>query len=620
MYTNLIFFLVAIFLFSFATVSEAPLLPAWQSLALTALSYYLFARLAGRLFARPSASHSSGYFSTEKKLSVLALAFFAGVVYLCEPKYYLSLAGMGDALPSLVNVAGLVLFVFYLALMWRAGRSNYERIFGRKQTTSSFIAGNIKANLPIVLPWVILSLLYDIVVLLPLPWLQSAFASEWGDLFFFAAFLVFVIIFFPPLVRRLWGCREFPEGPLKEHLVRFCRQQQFTARIFLWPLFEGRVITAGVMGIVPGLRYILITPALVETMTLAELDAVMAHEIGHVKKRHLLLYILLIGCFSLLAGVLLEPLLYVFLSMQMVTGLVVSSGISVEKIITLVGGVPFIVFLIIYFRFVFGYFIRNFERQADLFSLQTIGDAEAMVSAFEKIAMLSGNIREEKNWHHFGIGERIDCLRRAERDPGLIGRHTKKVRYSLLAYLAVIGLTVFMVQLVPMQQLQKKYQENFAETVLFHKARQEPERAVWQRMIGDLMINKKMEEKALEAYEKAFSLEPSNTEIMNNFAWLLLTSRNPALRDPARAFTLARSAATLLEKGYVLDTLATAYWANGFPEQAIETEYRAMEIDPGQRRYYQSQILKFSSETYEESLRNLENGLDAMGLDAKALE
>ena len=134
------------------------------------------------------------------------------------------------------------------------------------------------------------------------------------------------------------------------------------------------------------------------------------------------------------------------------------------------------------------------------------------------------------------------------------------------------------------------------------KARQEPDRALWQRLIGDLMQNRKLEEKALAAYEQAFKLEPTNPEVLNNYAWLLLTSENLELRDPLSALTLARSAAALQPKGYILDTLATAYWANGLVEQAIQTERQAMAADMAQRRFYQAQIAKFSSQSYEESI------------------
>ena len=136
---------------------------------------------------------------------------------------------------------------------------------------------------------------------------------------------------------------------------------------------------------------------------------------------------------------------------------------------------------------------------------------------------------------------------------------------------------------IPTEQLAERYQENFAETALLEKVKHEPDRALWQRLIGDLMLTRKMEEKALAAYEKAFSLEPTNPEIMNNLAWLLLTSENLSLRDPLQALTLARAAATLQPKGHVLDTLATAYWANGLVEEAVRTESQAAMVDLPQK-------------------------------------
>jgi tetratricopeptide (TPR) repeat protein len=283
-----------------------------------------------------------------------------------------------------------------------------------------------------------------------------------------------------------------------------------------------------------------------------------------------------------------------------------TSGISVEMMLVLVGAVPLLVFMLVYFRFIFGYFIRNFERQADLFSLQTIGDGNALVSAFEKIAVLGGNIRNQHNWHHFGIGERIDCLKHAEREPDRIGRHNRKVRYSLLAYAAILLFTVVLVRQIPTEALAQRYQENFLEAVLLQKVKQEPDRALWQRLIGDLMLTRKMEDKALAAYQKAYSLEPVNPEIMNNLAWLLLTSDNLDLRDPLKALTLARVAATFQPKGHVLDTLATAYWANGLVAEAVRTEKQAAAVDTAQKRYYMAQIGKFTSLTYEESVRERE--------------
>jgi tetratricopeptide (TPR) repeat protein len=338
-------------------------------------------------------------------------------------------------------------------------------------------------------------------------------------------------------------------------------------------------------------------------MSLAELEAVMAHEIGHVKKGHLLLYVLLIGGFSVLTAVLAEPLVYLLLSREFFYSVMAKGQVSPDTVLTLAGAVPLLIAMIIYFRYIFGYFIRNFERQADLHVFSVLGSSHALISAFEKIAALSGDIRDKPSWHHFGLGERIACLEKSEKDPENIGRHNRKVRYSLIGYVVILATLVGLVQLIPTAQLARQYEESFAEVVLLEKARQEPEKALWKRLLGDLMVSRQLEAKAFEAYEQALALEPANPEIMNNLAWLLLTSVDPSLRDPGRALTLARSAVIIQPRGYIFDTLATAYWANDLVEEAVASERQAIIADPGQRKYYQAQIERFIRHNYQETLK-----------------
>ena len=87
--------------------------------------------------------------------------------------------------------------------------------------------------------------------LLPFPQLHRILRSPWGDLLLFLLFLIFLTLAFPPLVRYLWGCTPLPESPIRSRLVSFCESQGFHAEIYTWPLFEGQVLTAGIMGIVP---------------------------------------------------------------------------------------------------------------------------------------------------------------------------------------------------------------------------------------------------------------------------------------------------------------------------------------------------------------------------------
>jgi hypothetical protein len=93
-------------------------------------------------------------------------------------------------------------------------------------------------------------------------------------------------------------------------------------------------------------------------------------------------------------------------------------------------------------------------------------------------------------------------------------------------------------------------------------------------------------------------LTPMNAEVNNNLAWLLLTAQDKTLRNPERALTLARTALLLKERGNILDTLATAYWANGLAGEAMVTELQAIRLDPDNQAYYQGQLERFRKQRW----------------------
>ena len=597
-YNNLLFFLVAIFLFTMTSGTEAPLLPFLGSLVVVSTLLFIFDRIALRLYARVTRNGSGVYFATEKRLSLLALLFYAVALFSCDIHHYLTPLSLDERFPSFTNISGLAFFFLFLLLMWRRAKLAYEIIFERNYTNTAFLISNTRANLPIIFPWIFLSLANDLLALLPFPAVKTFLHSEIGEYASFVLFLLLILIFFPPMVRRLWGCTPFPKGALLDHLQSFFKSQRFSARVFIWPLFEGRVITAAVMGIIPGLRYVMITPALLQHLSLEELDAVMAHEIGHIKRKHMLLYLFIISGFSIIAGFFLEPFTFFLLSRSSFYVLLGFSGLTAENLLTVFMAITILVSMILYFRFLFGYFIRNFERQADLHVFKAIGSSDSIISAFEKIAILSGNIRDLPSWHHFGIGQRVDYLERCEADKSWIIRHNRKVWLSLLAYTVLIAIAASGQNFLPTESWKQGYEEKYTEFILDQKLLRESDKARWLGITGDLMQHKKMEEKAIAAYDKALILEPSNPKLLNNLAWLLLTSDNLSLRDPEKALELARLAAIQVPAAYVLDTLATAYWANGFIQKAIETERQALFADPEEGEYYRAKIHKFGTEKF----------------------
>ena len=85
---------------------------------------------------------------------------------------------------------------------------------------------------------------------------------------------------------------------------------------------------------------------------------------------------------------------------------------------------------------------------------------------------------------------------------------------------------------------------------------------------------------ALANYRTALSLRPDSVPALNNLAWLLATSSDPAIADPQDALRLATHAANLTEfkQAPILDTLATAQFAAGMRDAAIATLQRAIPL------------------------------------------
>ena len=100
---------------------------------------------------------------------------------------------------------------------------------------------------------------------------------------------------------------------------------------------------------------------------------------------------------------------------------------------------------------------------------------------------------------------------------------------------------------------------------------------------------------AIMIYEKIILLDQTQAVALNNLAWILVTADKVALRDPKRALTLAQNAVALERSAIFLDTLAEAYYANGFIHKAVKTIKDAMDLATENKGYYKKQLEKFLS-------------------------
>ncbi|WP_207681895.1 M48 family metallopeptidase [Desulfonema magnum] len=359
------------------------------------------------------------------------------------------------------------------------------------------------------------------------------------------------------------------------------------------------MITAAVMGLVKKFRYILVTEGLLRLLNTEEIEAVIAHEIGHVKRKHLVFYLFFFTGYMLLSYATFDLIIYFIIYSKPVFVFISRSGLNEAMVISAAFNLVVILMFIVYFRYVFGYFMRNFERQADAYVYVLFESAAPLISTFEKITLTSGQSPDKPNWHHFSITERVEYLKKCEDDKTWITRHDQKIKKSIAIYLVGMILTGGLGYHLNFGETGKKLNNHFFETAIQREIQINPNKSNLYRILGNINYRNKNYEETITAYEKAISLKPDDPHVLNNLAWLYATCEDKKFRDPEKALMLAQKAAELMEAPHILDTLAESYYMNGLFEKAVSTETRALRLIKKDRSHYETQLEKFTKAAKE---------------------
>ena len=247
--------------------------------------------------------------------------------------------------------------------------------------------------------------------------------------------------------------------------------------------------------------------------------------------------------------------------------------------------------LVVYFRYVMGFFMRNFERQADLYSAKVMGGPSLIISSLEKIALFSGKSRNLPSWHHFSIRQRVDFLWRTVREKNLLKRHNRFVLISFFVYFFSMCVLGYGLNFGP---LKERMQYSLVKEVLIERLKKEPDNLTIYYNLA--LVSQQMGDKkeAIEYYDRIVERDHYQAGALNNLAWLLVTGKDTDPEELHRALNLARRAVELKPEPEFLDTLAEAYFVNGNREEAIRVIKKAIEKASGNRSYYKSQLKKFS--------------------------
>ena len=591
-YSQIISLMVALVLITGAPSNHHLSFSITEGLALWGLKTLLWWLSVTFLLKRSSIERQQTLF---ERLQAAALMPLVIDFYMLDIKDMLALIPGFSTFPILEEFAGLAMYFGYLTILWGANWHINRHKSLETWPLSQEIKERFSLILPALIPYLVLSAGLEAASRFAPDWMQALFNSNAAPFISLGAFTLVLIFFIPPLLRKIWQCTPMPEGRLKTEILNFLKKSGISfEEIYVWPLGGGKACTAAVVGIIPKFRYILITPCLLKYLQPGEIEAVLSHEAEHVLRRHILWYVFFLGAYSIVLFRLMDPLWSWLVSRPFFISLLEMLENSPEALPALAAALPMLLLVVLYFRFLLGWFMRNFERQADISVFRTQGHPWHMISALEKVALFSGGIREKPSWHHYSIAQRVDFLQKAAKNPEILQQHNRKLVLSKGIFIAAALILLILPDMMPVKAWKKSANTNLAEAYLAQLSSHGQENARWFVVLGQLMAENHQYKKAAAAYLKALELEPDNPDILNNLAWLYATAEDRKARKPREALMLAIKAASIRPDSYILDTLAECFFINGYVEKALETEQEALQKAVSNRDYYQKQIMRFS--------------------------
>ena len=315
----------------------------------------------------------------------------------------------------------------------------------------------LKANLRLqmlftVVPVVMLLAAHDLLLVTVLePFRITPQERPWLNfgLLLVASGAIFVIA--PEILRWVLHTQPLEDSPLRRRMEELCRRHGMKYRdILLWRT-DNNMGNAAVMGVIPRFRYILLSDLVLQTMTDEQIEAVFAHELGHVVHRHMLWYLLfvLIFMFALIGpGQWVEShLSFTWLGHWVLQDVAQK---LVELVLLIGAGAIFLLS--------FGYVSRRFERQADVFAARTMQGEAALEkaqdsrshvgahgarifrSALHRVAAINNIPVAARSWCHGSIASRMDYLENLAQNPQ---RTWAFDRLMSRLYLAMILVLIF---------------------------------------------------------------------------------------------------------------------------------------------------------------------------------
>ncbi|MFQ6041708.1 MAG: M48 family metalloprotease [Candidatus Poribacteria bacterium] len=271
-------------------------------------------------------------------------------------------------------------------------------------TRRGFLSFNVKMMLLPIIPIFIYLASIDVIEHSPIQIRAFFLAHAYLSLLILVLFILLAYVKAPLLLRFIWPAKPLRDQELSDKIDRLARNRGIKYKhLLVWQTRGAKIANAGVSGLLPGSRSIFMTDYLLESFSHDEIETIIAHEFGHIKYRHIHVYLMFslayFLCYLFFYGYA-QPFLAKFVG----SGPIASAAITIS-------------FFYLYFVLLFRYFSRKFERQADLYAVEITGKPEVFKEALWRLSEVNYIPRVMKRLSeilhtHPSINRRLEFINR----------------------------------------------------------------------------------------------------------------------------------------------------------------------------------------------------------------
>jgi STE24 endopeptidase len=314
--------------------------------------------------------------------ALLIALLFSGVLPWAFGKFSANFGTSVWAMAGFLFVTGFALSILALPFAWYAQFKIEERFGFNTTSLKTWILDRAKGFLlSLLLGYPLLALVLKLIGWTGANWWLWAAAVV-------IAFQLLLLLVAPAIIMPLFNkFTPLPQGTLRERLFALAQRTDFPTRSI--DVMDGSKRSRHSNAFFTGFgrfRKIALFDTLIAQLTEPELESVLAHEIGHYKKRHVLKLLgvsiaSVLLAFAAIASLARQQWFYRAFGFEHQTGFAAANVVPPMLLFVLLGGmISFWVSPLIHI------WSRRFEYEADAFARLTMGEAQSLIQALRKLS------------------------------------------------------------------------------------------------------------------------------------------------------------------------------------------------------------------------------------------